>query len=179
MVRWKSRATARGGSAVRTLLRRAIHPARWRFLPIAAADHFTRHRRTPLGSIPRTRRQSSERSMAAANSLLCARGNGDFLSVGAARLRRRDERGCSRHLYVEERVKTGVRPELIAAVRVSPSFGARDFIAAKTESVKETGLPSGPRRSAKRGGQASARGRLPGGAPLSARCARSGLGRDE
>jgi hypothetical protein len=73
----------------------------------------------------------------------------------------------------------GVRPELIAAVRVSPSFGARDFIAAKTESVKETGLPSGPRRSAKRGGQASARGRLPGGAPLSARCARSGLGRDE
>jgi hypothetical protein len=63
-------------------------------------------------------------------------------------LRRREERGCGRHLYAKERVKTGVRPELIVAVRVSPSFGARDFIAAKTESVKETGLPSGPRRSA-------------------------------
>jgi hypothetical protein len=142
MVRWKSRATARGGSAVRTLLRRAIHPARWRFLPIAAADHFTRRRRTPLGSIPGTRRQSSERSMAAANSLLCARG--DFLSVGTARLRRRDERGCGRHLYAEERVKTGVRPELIVVVRVSPSFGAHDFIAAKTESVKGRVCQAGP-----------------------------------
>jgi hypothetical protein len=63
----------------------------------------------------------------------------------------------SRYLYAEERVKTGVRSELIAAIRVSPSFGARDLIAAKTGSVKETSLPSGPRRSAKRGGQASAR----------------------
>jgi hypothetical protein len=56
----------------------------------------------------------------------------------------------------------------------SPSFGVHDFVAAKTGSVKETGLPSGPRRSAKRGGQASVRGRLPGGAPLSARCADRG-----
>jgi hypothetical protein len=41
------------------------------------------------GRIPGTRRQSSEWSMAAAISLLCARSNGDFLLVGTARLRRR------------------------------------------------------------------------------------------
>jgi hypothetical protein len=48
MARWRSRATARGGRTVRTLLRRAIHPARWWFLPIAAANLFPRRRRTLL-----------------------------------------------------------------------------------------------------------------------------------
>jgi hypothetical protein len=70
-------------------------------------------------------------------------------------------------------------PSLLPRFAFSPSGGARDFIAAMTESVEEAGLPSEPRRSATRGGQASTHGRLPGGAPLSARCARSGLGRAE
>jgi hypothetical protein len=72
MARWRSRAKARGGSAVRTLFQRAIRLARWWFLAIAASDHPPRHRRTLLGSIPGTWWPSSERSMAAANSLHCA-----------------------------------------------------------------------------------------------------------
>jgi hypothetical protein len=49
-----------------------------------------------------------------------------------------------------------------------PNGGARDFIAAVTESVEKVGLPSGPRRSATWKVQASAHGRLPGGAWSSA-----------
>jgi hypothetical protein len=48
MARWRSRATARGGRTVWTLLRWAIHPASWWFLPIAAADLFPRRRQTLL-----------------------------------------------------------------------------------------------------------------------------------
>ena len=43
-------------------------------------------------------------------------------------------------------------------LRSSPNGGARDFVAAMTESVEKAILPSGSRRSATRGEQASAHG---------------------